>query len=82
MKIFMRVSTQYFALEYSLSIVRIDATFPLCPHTLILKLHASSAPRSQNGACLETLATSIKGMGKDDLCLLEGLVAARQRELM
>lgn len=41
-----------------------------------------SVPRPKNGACLETLTTTIKGMGKDDLRLLESLVAARQRELM
>lgn len=42
-----------------------------------------SAPRPiGHGACLETLATTIKGMDKDDLRLLESLVAARQRELM
>ena len=40
-----------------------------------------SAPRPKNGACLETLSTTIKGMDKDDLRLLESLVAARQREL-
>lgn len=56
----------------------VDADGP-SPH----KLSATySAPRSQNGACLETMATTIKGMGMDDLILLESLVAARQQELM
>lgn len=40
-----------------------------------------AAPRPKKTVCLETLATMIDDMGKDDLRVLETLVVARQREL-
>ncbi|CAM9905957.1 unnamed protein product [Pylaiella littoralis] len=55
-------------------------------HWHLLKEAATGAPAivpgPKNGACLEALTSTIKGMGKDDLRLLESLVAARQQELM
>ncbi|CAM9784331.1 unnamed protein product [Ectocarpus sp. 4 AP-2014] len=64
----------------------VDKCTLMARHWHLLKEGATgvpaSEPRPKNKPCLETLAMTVKDMSKEELGLLEGLVAARQRELL
>ncbi|CAB1099869.1 unnamed protein product [Ectocarpus sp. CCAP 1310/34] len=64
----------------------VDKCALMARHWHLLKEGATgvpaSEPRPKNKLCLETLAMTVKDMSKEELRLLEGLVAARQRELL